>query len=333
MLDPRPESPFLAAEDALAYARYGMVHRALYTSSAMTLGTVHTAAWSDVWGGTSRTADSTTLSFPRHPYVIDIPERHARVVAAPGMALLVNPCCEFRRDAAYRADVGNDFLTIAPSVVADALRERDPSTADRPDAPFPDAEARLDADTFRLHRLLVAYLLATDDPDPLVVEDVAYAVLRRVLERAAAGRRTAAAPRRKSTADAHRRIVAAAQEFIVAHLFERLRLPDVAEHVGMAPAHLCGVFRREAGRSVHGYVRELRLRAAHDRLPECSGNLSDLALEVGFSHASHFSHAFRQHFGEPPSSLGERLRARDPGALLDELARLADGDRGGRTPA
>ena len=66
-------------------------------------------------------------------------------------------------------------------------------------------------------------------------------------------------------------------------------------------------FRAATGRSVHQHLTALRLHAALDRIPERRGDLSGLALELGFSHHAHFTAAFRQTFGISPSAWDRRL--------------------------
>jgi hypothetical protein len=62
------------------------------------------------------------------------------------------------------------------------------------------------------------------------------------------------------------------------------------------------VAKRETGVTLHGYVAGLRLRAALEELAKGCPDLGLLALELGFSSHSHFSAAFRQEFGRPPSA-------------------------------
>ena len=50
------------------------------------------------------------------------------------------------------------------------------------------------------------------------------------------------------------------------------------------------------------YRHALRLRIALDRLPDCD-DLTDLALDLGYSSHSHFTRAFRDHFGIPHSRI------------------------------
>ena len=74
------------------------------------------------------------------------------------------------------------------------------------------------------------------------------------------------------------------------------------------------MFRAETGFTLAGYRPALRLRAALERLPDSDGDLSALALELGFSSHSHFAASFTREFGVPPSAVREPARIR---ALLD----------------
>ena len=74
------------------------------------------------------------------------------------------------------------------------------------------------------------------------------------------------------------------------------------------------MFRAETGFTLAGYRQALRLRAALERLPPTPGDLTTLALELGFSSHSHFTASFTREFGVPPSSIRNTRRAQ---ALLD----------------
>jgi AraC-like DNA-binding protein len=82
-----------------------------------------------------------------------------------------------------------------------------------------------------------------------------------------------------------------------------LSLDDVARAVHCSPYHLCRVFRRHTGTSIHQYLTRLRLRAALDRLMDAGPDLTRLALDAGFSSHSHFTTAFTREFGAPPSTV------------------------------
>jgi transcriptional regulator GlxA family with amidase domain len=60
-------------------------------------------------------------------------------------------------------------------------------------------------------------------------------------------------------------------------------------------------FRSQLGRGVHEHYLALRLGRARQLLRESSLPILDIAIATGFGSASHFSRAFRQVFGFPPS--------------------------------
>ena len=81
---------------------------------------------------------------------------------------------------------------------------------------------------------------------------------------------------------------------------ENLRLADIATEVGVHPVHLARVFRLSYGTPVGAYARGLRLTWAAARLRDSGDGIAQIALEAGFFDQSHFTRAFKQHFGSTP---------------------------------
>src|SRR5262249_411627 len=102
------------------------------------------------------------------------------------------------------------------------------------------------------------------------------------------------------------------------------RLSDVADAVGASSTYLTDVFSRFEGVSLHRYVTQLRLARALVELPE-AGDLTSLALDLGFSSHSHFTLAFRRAFGCTPSTFRARSNRKREGVML-ALTRPVRGD-------
>ena len=102
-----------------------------------------------------------------------------------------------------------------------------------------------------------------------------------------------------------RRLIRRTKEFLESTFSRSLRLTDVAEAVGASSTYLTDVFSRFEGVSLHRYVTQLRLARALVELPE-AGDLTRLALDLGFSSHSHFTLAFRRAFGCTPSAFRTR---------------------------
>lgn len=81
----------------------------------------------------------------------------------------------------------------------------------------------------------------------------------------------------------------------------RLSLDELSEVTGLSKYHLARTFHQATGHSIHRYQTLLRLEAALVGLRRGEENLTDLALELGFSSHSHFTSVFRGLLGITPS--------------------------------
>ncbi len=75
----------------------------------------------------------------------------------------------------------------------------------------------------------------------------------------------------------------------------------LASHVGKHPIHLAKAFRKAYGETIGECQRRLRLSKAESLLRKRNMALTDIALQCGFSHQSHFSRSFKCAFGTTPS--------------------------------
>lgn len=82
---------------------------------------------------------------------------------------------------------------------------------------------------------------------------------------------------------------------------EAVRLPQVAARFGLSVPYLCRVFRRHTGRTVTGYVNELRCARAVPLL-QSGLPLPEVAAQVGLRDANYFSRMFKHTTGKPPSA-------------------------------
>jgi len=110
--------------------------------------------------------------------------------------------------------------------------------------------------------------------------------------------------------DEHASRFAYAKAYIRAHLFQRIRLRDVAQALNVSPRTVQLLFAQEAGESLTRYVARMRLEEAHQRLLEADPqtNVTQIALDCGFNHAGLFSAAYRHAFGELPRDTLARAR-------------------------
>ncbi|CDN51917.1 GlxA family transcriptional regulator [Neorhizobium galegae] len=82
-----------------------------------------------------------------------------------------------------------------------------------------------------------------------------------------------------------------------------LSLSGLAKSVGLSRRQLERLFEEKAGSSPGAAYRMIRLERAKELLQNTNRATIDVAFDVGFVSASHFTKAFKQVFGQTPSSL------------------------------
>jgi AraC-like DNA-binding protein len=91
-----------------------------------------------------------------------------------------------------------------------------------------------------------------------------------------------------------------AKEYLHAHACERITLAQVSSAVGVSAVYLTQEFKRSEGIPLYQYQLSLRLARALIDLPR-TDDITGLALDLGFSSHSHFTHTFRKAFHITPS--------------------------------
>ena len=86
------------------------------------------------------------------------------------------------------------------------------------------------------------------------------------------------------------------QEFIQQHGYAP-SLEEIGQAAGCSPFYLSRTFSTVTGRTIPQYVRQLRMERAAELLRSGRFNVTEAALEVGYSSLSHFSQAFHDTFG------------------------------------
>ena len=86
-------------------------------------------------------------------------------------------------------------------------------------------------------------------------------------------------------------------QILSGNLAEPPTLEQLGRQVGCSPYHLSRSFSREMGMTIPQYLRQIRMERAAELLKSARYNVTEVALEVGYSSLSHFSHAFCETMG------------------------------------
>lgn len=97
------------------------------------------------------------------------------------------------------------------------------------------------------------------------------------------------------------RLSAERVEKVIAMLRQDLTNPptleDIGRAVGCSQFHLSRTFSTATGMTIPQYIRQLRMERAAGLLRSGEFNVTEAAMEVGYSSLSHFSQAFHETFG------------------------------------
>lgn len=80
-----------------------------------------------------------------------------------------------------------------------------------------------------------------------------------------------------------------------------LRVYEMLDYLPISRRSLETRFRKALGRSPHEEIDRVRIDLAFARLARNDGTNAKIAIDCGFSSATHFEQAFRKHTGHPPS--------------------------------
>jgi AraC family transcriptional regulator len=271
--------------------------RLIYQGSFVLIGQFRRGPRHPYFGG-PHLIRGTLLVFPRTSVTITHAGKEP-VVADPNTVMFYNDeQVYWRGKLSDRGDLC-EWFNYDPGLVTDAVRAFDPSVDDRPNTPFSSSHGPGDTTSYLLQRLMVNQVLAHRQ-DRLLIEEMSLYILKRIIGNYYRQRGVLPSA---AKASAEREIVEAIQRYVVTHFEQNPSLDQIAAELHYSPFHLCRLFRKHTGQSIHKYLHHLRLCVSLDHVTQANTDLSSLALKLGFANHSHFTEAFRKTFGVPPSTL------------------------------
>lgn len=91
-----------------------------------------------------------------------------------------------------------------------------------------------------------------------------------------------------------------ARKYIEEHLFEPIKVSDIARAVSLSTSYFHGVFCKTMGISPYKYVTQKRVEAAKEMLWGTSKSISDIAENCGFGCQQQFTAIFKRVVGMSP---------------------------------
>ncbi len=246
--------------------------------------------------------------FPRT--AVEIQHEHERAfVGNPRVVAFYNKGQAYRRSAISAEGDRCDWFGVDLEIAQDVIGAFDSGFESRPEQPFRLTRGWSDAQTYLMQRRIFESVASGFPGEPLAVEEAVIALLERVMRMAY---RACALKRPRVQCPEQRDAVHHVERLLSERWGESLTLRSIAREVGMSVYHLCRMFRRATGTTLHQYRQDLRLRWSLGEVIESGRPLVDIALDAGFSSHSHFTNSFRRQFAQTPSRVrahGRRPRA------------------------
>lgn len=243
------------------------------------------------------------VAFPRTSAVI----RHAgcgAFVADARLATVYNRGQRYTREAVHPEGDRCDWWAVDAATAAEIASSVDRRTGGDDERPLRFAHAPVTPALYAKQRALLLCLRA-GRVDLMAAEEAVLSVWHETIE-AGARADAATAPNLSRTS---RDVAEAAARELAASWQDRHTLDSLSRKLGVSAFHLCRSFRAATGRTLHRQLTLLRLRASLEALTERGRDLTQTALDHGFSSHSHFTAAFRREYGVTPSAWRAGQRA------------------------
>ncbi len=99
------------------------------------------------------------------------------------------------------------------------------------------------------------------------------------------------------------------ENYLLNHMFEPIRIGDIARQLGMNEAYLSRRFREEKGISMKAYLTRERLKGARNMLQYSDYSYAQIAEYCCFPSQSRFGELFRKEFGVTPAEFRRENKA------------------------
>jgi AraC-like DNA-binding protein len=240
------------------------------------------------------------LVFPRTPVLIHRGDG-IKFVADPSVVSFWNARQPYLREALGSEGAVSDWFAIQHDVVVDAVRSFDTSVERTPDKPFRFSHGPINPRLYLFQRQLLRTILQGAE-ETLLIEEAIINMLFRALAGVYSLRRSDAPTGWSSDDSTEHDVVLQAEAAVARQFRDPLSLKKIAAEVGSSAFHLCRLFKKARGLTLHAYQTQLRLRTALDYVLDTRRDLTELSFDLGFSSHSHFTSTFRHEFGMTPSA-------------------------------
>ena len=103
-------------------------------------------------------------------------------------------------------------------------------------------------------------------------------------------------------------IICQAQQYISAHIREKLSVPLVARMVDVSPSYMTALFHKNLQISPGEYIRRVKIQESKQMIREGNMNFTEIAATLHYSTVHHFSRQFKDKVGFTPTEYAKSVR-------------------------
>lgn len=103
-------------------------------------------------------------------------------------------------------------------------------------------------------------------------------------------------------------IIRRAQQYVSAHIRDKLTVPLVARKVDVSPSYLTALFHKHLEISPGEYIRRVKLQESKHLIREGKLNFTEIAAALNYSTVHHFSRQFKEKFGITPTDYAKSIK-------------------------
>ena len=107
-----------------------------------------------------------------------------------------------------------------------------------------------------------------------------------------------------------------AVHYIEQRIDDRLRVQDIASHLGMSVRQLERLFKQELNTTPTRFYQKMRVEYGKWWLMNTSDSITQIALNCGFADTSHFSREFKLHFKVNPLSIRQHATTHEDTTMM-----------------
>lgn len=101
-----------------------------------------------------------------------------------------------------------------------------------------------------------------------------------------------------------------AKQYIVDHIFQKFKVTDVAEAVGISSIYLEKLFKEKESTTISSYISSEKIERARNMLRFSDRSIIEISDYLGFSSQSHFGVVFKRVTGITPNQYRQNFHAK-----------------------